>query len=663
LTDLIKLLEESKHWNKPQPLPKEVEEEKKSSNGDDEEGVLVAKGTGGAASGDVEKSGPSGPAPPVKDHPEFSKYFKLLKSGTPLDEVKETMKQDGKNPSIADLDPEKSLSSQRPSMADQEVQTAPNAVENAQKKLQEALMRKKQGPKVTVLIPMRNEANDDDAEEHQNPQARLMAALAKGKPSEGDNEDRPLRTDPEYAKYFKMLKMGMSKEQIQHAMRRDEKDPTIIELDPERSLLAQRPPPQKAESSPDGPPLIEDPDYAKYFKMLKMGMPKAQVAHAMTRDTKDASVLDLDPNKSLKSQQAKDDGPDLKDDPEFKKYFNMLKLGMGKEQVAHALQRDGKDIKILDLDPSKSLASQQRREDAKDTGPPLKDDEDYKKYFKMLTMGMTKEQVVHAVQRDGKDPAVLNMDPDRSLASQQAGTAGGAFEGPPLKEDPEFVKYFKMLNMGLPKDAVKNALARDGKDPSILDLDPEKSLKSQTGRGGEDEKDNGVPLKDDPEYSKYFKMLNMGLPKDAVKNAVARDGKDPTVMDLDPSRSVEFQMKKTSGGSIRRTPSKKKKKVRRKKIYWTPINPEQIKEDSIWNLVKGSVRMEKLDYDVKEFEDLFTESADPADRKENKRKKSDSNTQKKSVQVIDGKRSMNGGIILARMKVEYTVIAKAVDEM
>jgi len=68
--------------------------------------------------------------------------------------------------------------------------------------------------------------------------------------------------------------------------------------------------------------------------------------------------------------------------------------------------------------------------------------------------------------------------------------------------------------------------------------------------------------------------------------------------------------------------------------------------------------METLEYDVKEFEDLFTESADPADRTKNKKKKTDT-SQKKSVQVIDGKRSMNGGIILARLKVEYSTIARA----
>ena len=53
-----------------------------------------------------------------------------------------------------------------------------------------------------------------------------------------------------------------------------------------------------------------------------------------------------------------------------------------------------------------------------------------------------------------------------------------------------------MLKMGLPVGAVKNALQRDGKDPSVIDLDPEKSLKAQS------KVDDGPPLKDDPEYSK-----------------------------------------------------------------------------------------------------------------------------------------------------------------
>ena len=81
----------------------------------------------------------------------------------------------------------------------------------------------------------------------------------------------------------------------------------------------------------------------------------------------------------------------------------------------------------------------------------------------------------------------------------------------------------------------------------------------------------------------------------------------------------------------------------------------------MWNIVRGSIVMNKLNYDLKEFEDLFTESADPADSK--KKDATSTKAAKKLVQVIDGKRDMNGGIILARLKTENDKIAEIVKRM
>jgi heat shock protein HspQ len=474
-----------------------------------------------------------------------------------------------------------------------------------------------------------------------------------------ENDAPPLKEDAEYAKYFKMLKMGMGKDQVQHALRRDGKDPAIIDLDPDKSLASQQ---SQQPAADDGPPLKEDPEYSKYFKMLKMGMGKEQVEHALRRDGKDPAVADFDPEKSLASQQKQqlpvDDGPPLKDDPEYSKYFKMLKMGMGKDQIEHALKRDGKDPNIASLDPEKSLKSQVGSADAAaDDGPALKDDPEYSKYFKMLKMKMPIQQIEHALQRDGKDPSIASLDPEKSLKSQ---TGEPADKNPPLKDNPEYQKYFKMLTMGLPMGAVRNALVRDGKDPDIMDLDPNKSLESQIGGG---DKDTGIPLKDDPEYAKYFKMVSMGLPPGAVRNALQRDGKDPSIMDLDPTKSVAFQMQ-NRGGRPSATAKKPKKRVRRKKIYWKPLDPNQIKKDSLWTMVQGTVTMDNLTFDPKEFEDLFTESADPAEQQKKKAAaESASAKKKKVVDIISGKRSMNGGIILARLKVEYAQIARVVDSM
>lgn len=511
------------------------------------------------------------------------------------------------------------------------------------------------------------------------------------KKEEDVEENPPLHRDPEYQKYFKMLKVGMPVEVAKHAMQRDGKDPTIMDLDPQKSLSDQRAPVKNEEAEgshlpemneeADCLPLKDDPEFAKYFKMLKMGMPVEVAKHAMKRDGKDDGIMDLDPNKSLKSQLAKSEavglgsGPSLEDDPEYAKYFKMLKMGLPHDAVKHSLQRDGKDPIVLEMDPKKSLASQMKGgPKSVDEGPRLKDDPDYEKYFKMLKMGLPLGAVKNALVRDNKDPAIMDLDPEKSLKSQLGGGSGDLEDdGPLLKDDEEYAKYFKMLKMGLPLGAVKNAISRDGKDPAIIDLDPERSLKSQQGGSGDELplQDTGTPLKDDPEYSKYFKMMKMGLPLGAVKNAVSRDGKDPSMLDLDPDKSIAFQLAHKasgrSGGStagVRLVAKKKKKKVRRKKIYWTPIDASKLHEESLWSLVKGSVTMETLKFDVTEFETLFTESTNPA---ENKKQVAaggaDSKAQKKSTQVIDGKRGMNGGIILARLKIKYETIAEMVDSM
>ena len=55
--------------------------------------------------------------------------------------------------------------------------------------------------------------------------------------------------------------------------------------------------------------------------------------------------------------------------------------------------------------------------------------------------------------------------------------------------------------------AVQNAMQRDGMDPTIMDLDHHKSVSSQ--RKKTKNIDLGPPLKEDPKYQKYFKMLKM----------------------------------------------------------------------------------------------------------------------------------------------------------
>ena len=56
----------------------------------------------------------------------------------------------------------------------------------------------------------------------------------------------------------------------------------------------------------------------------------------------------------------------------------------------------------------------------------------------------------------------------------------------------------------MPIDSVRQALERDGKDPAIADFDPDKSYASQSKE--EEVPTEDVPLKDDPNYAKFFKV-------------------------------------------------------------------------------------------------------------------------------------------------------------
>lgn len=141
-----------------------------------------------------------------------------------------------------------------------------------------------------------------------------------------------------------------------------------------------------------------------------------------------------------------------------------------------------------------------------------------------------------------------------------------------------------------------------------------------------------------------------------------------SIMELDPEKSVEYQKALASRKkSILKKKSAKKEprkpKVRRKKIYWSPIEESKIDDNSLWSMIKGSFEFNSLKIDQDEFESLFTDTSNPADKKKAAAEKPTGPKQKKSVQVIDAKRGMNGGIILARLKVDFPVLAQMVDGM
>jgi hypothetical protein len=111
-----------------------------------------------------------------------------------------------------------------------------------------------------------------------------------------------------------------------------------------------------------------------------------------------------------------------------------------------------------------------------------------------------------------------------SSSSATAASATGDLGFLKLKDDLKFAKYLKMIKVGLPVQAVAQKMLSEGavtsleKGLEILALDPESSSPSNpTSVTDPGDQGGKIKIMDHPTYSKYFKMLKVGLPREAVK--------------------------------------------------------------------------------------------------------------------------------------------------
>jgi hypothetical protein len=91
--------------------------------------------------------------------------------------------------------------------------------------------------------------------------------------------------------------------------------------------------------------------YGKYFKLLKVGIPKASVQKKMRDEGVNEIFLDLRPQDLVPIEETTNDFIAAREHPIYKKYFRMLKVGMQVPEVKVRLREDGIDPEIIELDP------------------------------------------------------------------------------------------------------------------------------------------------------------------------------------------------------------------------------------------------------------------------------------------------------------------------
>ncbi|KAL4093817.1 hypothetical protein PRIC1_011247 [Phytophthora ramorum] len=187
-------------------------------------------------------------------------------------------------------------------------------------------------------------------------------------------------------------------------------------------------------------------------------------------------------------------GVAAKDHPDYLKFFKLLKMGLPDEQVKLKMEASGVDPSVLD-DPDAIIGGAAPSVDSAPAAPVssggalVKDDEQYAKFFKLLKMGMPAEQIKLKMTAGGLNPDLLDT-PDAPMPGSAGAIAPAAASNQVMsvKEDPAYEKFFKLVKMGMPAEQVKMKMIAAGLNADLLDTPDapspnQKSAGSSAGGG------------------------------------------------------------------------------------------------------------------------------------------------------------------------------------
>ena len=251
------------------------------------------------------------------------------------------------------------------------------------------------------------------------------------------------------------------------------------------------------------------------------------------------------------------------------------------------------------------------------------------------------ETKLKILQQEEEEAKVLE---EKRLQKEKEEKEGGGEGGDqvPLKDDPTYTKFFKMLSMHLPRGAVEQKMVAEGLDVAVLDMDPEKPLPSAEPAG--------PPLKDDPTYTKFFKMLSMHLPRGAVEQKMVAEGLDVAVLDMDPEKPAAVGKKGKGRADIK--PKKAEPPlVKLKPLYWERVEMSPASQN-LW--VEWEGQEERAGVSKSEEEaiiKLFAQTVNKPGKAGGKNGKGGKDTEEKKVVEtffcgFDAKRAYGLGIIL-----------------
>lgn len=405
-------------------------------------------------------------APPASVN-DLSRFRKLLAMGAPRDAVRTKMQQAGVDPNLLDEEPQGFAPSPR---AASSVSTAAS---------------------VSQPVPATTDAS----------------------------------TEVDVSKFRKLLAMGAPMAAVKAKMVQAGVDPSLLDQPQQAETIPQPPAQHTAE-----PPAA---DVSKFKKLLSMGAPLAAVKAKMVQAGLDPALLDGPVAAASTTEATLTTAAPVvasrtlvKDDPEYAKFFKLLAMNAPAAAVKAKMTQAGLNPALLDTPdaemPGKDPgASTTPAPDAPPLAQKVKDHPDYAKFFKLLSMGAPAESVKAKIRMAGLNPDLLDT-PDADMPS--------AAPTPVLarvKDDPEYAKFFKLLAMNAPVESVKARMRMAGLNADLLDTPDALIPNSQPSAAVAEP----VKVKDDPEYAKFFKLLTMNAPSESVKARMRMAGLNADLLD------------------------------------------------------------------------------------------------------------------------------------
>ncbi|KAI9920737.1 hypothetical protein PsorP6_001039 [Peronosclerospora sorghi] len=240
--------------------------------------------------------------------------------------------------------------------------------------------------------------------------------------------------------------------------------------------------------------------------------------------------------------EVKSDGPPLlklKDDPLFAKYFTMRRLGIPEQVIEHKLIMDGMDTNILHMDPEGPSPSGgvAPTMDAGPQGPilpimappPPQSIGDSDLEDDRIELPPPPPSLLHPKEVERSQSRNIGMPfppppPPISPTASIDRPASLFGDGPPVAPPPPPPPP-SLSHLG-PQAPFENEV-ESSSDDDIEEFEVDGPAET-TGNTGV------MKLKDDPAFEKYFKMRKLGLPDGVIQHKLMMDGISLDILDMDP---------------------------------------------------------------------------------------------------------------------------------